>query len=47
MIEKNKKKQQAKEKRVLVLFNTGSRTHKSEKDYNRQKSKQEVRNADF
>ncbi len=43
MTEKNKKKQKAKESRVQVLFNTGTRDMKSEKDYNRQKLKQEVK----
>ncbi len=37
MTQKNLKKQKAKEQRVLVLFNTGSRTFKSAKDYRRQK----------
>lgn len=37
----NKKVRKAKnnQKRVLVPFNTGIRTHKSKKDYNRQKYK--------
>ena len=43
MTEKNKKKQKAKESRVQALFNTGTRDMKSEKDYNRQKLKQEVK----
>lgn len=43
MTEKNKRKQKVKESRVQVLFNTGTRDMKSEKDYNRQKSKGETR----
>jgi hypothetical protein len=41
MINENKKVRKAKnaQKRVLILFNTGIRTHKSKKDYNRQKYK--------
>ncbi len=41
MINENKKARKAKnaQKRVLVPFNTGIRTHKSKKDYNRQKYK--------
>lgn len=41
MINENKKVRKAKntQKRVLVPFNTGIRTHKSKKDYNRQKYK--------
>lgn len=35
MVEKNKKKKNAKKHRVLVLFNTGTRSYKSKKDYNR------------
>ena len=37
MIDKNLKKEKAKEQRVLVRFNTGCRTMKSAKDYKRQK----------
>lgn len=36
---KKQKKQKNAEKRVLVPFNTGTRTHKNKKDYNRQKYK--------
>lgn len=41
MMNENKKVRKAKnaQKRVLVPFNTGIRTHKSKKDYNRQKYK--------
>lgn len=41
MINENKKARKAKnaQKRVLVPFNTGIRTHKSKRDYNRQKYK--------
>jgi len=41
MTNENKKVRKAKnaQKRVLVPFNTGIRTHKSKKDYNRQKYK--------
>lgn len=40
-INENKKVRKAKnaQKRVLVPFNTGTRSHKSKKDYNRQKYK--------
>ena len=40
-----KKEQKAKnnEQRVLVRFNTGTRTHKSRKAYDRKASKAEVR----
>ena len=40
-INENKKVRKAKnaQKRVLIPFNTGIRTHKSKKDYNRQKMK--------
>lgn len=37
MTEKNLRKQKAKEQRVLAMFNTGIRTHKSARDYKRQK----------
>lgn len=47
MFEKNpnKKAQKAKnsEQRVLVQFNTGTRTHKNRKAYDRKVSKAEVR----
>lgn len=36
---KKKRKEQNKKKRVLIPFNTGTRTHKSKKDYNRRKFK--------
>ena len=41
MTNENKKIRKVKniQKRVLVPFNTGIRTHKSKKDYNRQKYK--------
>ena len=41
MINENKKirKQKNNAKRVLVPFNTGTRTHGSKKDYSRQKNK--------
>lgn len=41
MTNENKKARKAKnaQKRVFVPFNTGIRTHKSKKDYNRQKYK--------
>ncbi len=37
----NKKEQKRKnaDQRILVPFNTGTRTHKSKKEYNRQKEK--------
>lgn len=37
MVEKNKRKAEAREKRVQARFNTGTRTHKSKKDYKRKK----------
>ena len=40
---KKVKKEEAKKQRVLVLFNTGTRTHKSKKDYNRKAIKNELR----
>ena len=45
----NKKAVKAKNNisRVRVDFNTGTRTHKSKKDYNRQTSKLELRKAVF
>ena len=37
MVEKNKKKQAAKENRVRAYFNTGTRVHKNKKAYKREK----------
>lgn len=37
MVEKNLRKQKAKANRCLVTMNTGTRTHKSPKDYKRRK----------
>lgn len=37
MIEKNQKKEKNKKQRVLVPFNTGTRSMKSAKDYKRKK----------
>lgn len=34
-----------KSRRTLVLMNTGTQTHKSKKDYNRQESKRATREA--
>ena len=39
---KKQKKVKNNENRVLVTFNTGTRTHKNKKDYNRKKMKREV-----
>ena len=39
MIKKNEEKEQAKKQRVFFPFNIGERTHKSKKEYNRQKEK--------
>lgn len=39
MVEKNLKKEKAKKNRILAGFNTGTRTHKNKKDYNRQAEK--------
>ena len=37
MVDKNKKKIEAKKNRVLFNMNTGTRTHKSKRDYKRVK----------
>lgn len=37
------KKEEAKKKRVVNGFNTGTRTHKSKKDYDRKAIKKELR----
>lgn len=44
-----KKQQKAKNNRnrVRTLFNTGTRTHKSKKDYNRQKDKLKTKKGDW
>ena len=39
---KKAKREYNKQNRVLIPFNTGARTHKSKKDYNRKKMKREV-----
>ena len=39
---KRKKKEEDKKRRIYIPFNTGTRTHKTKKDYNRQKKKKEV-----
>lgn len=38
------KKEEAKKLRVMSGFNTGTRTHKSKKDYDRKALKKELRN---
>ena len=43
MVEKNKKKQQAKKMRVMNGMNTGTRTHKTDKHPTRQQQKEELR----
>lgn len=43
---KKQKKEQAKKHRVLVPFNTGTRTHKSSKDYDRKRLKRELKDLD-
>lgn len=43
---KKQQKEKNKKRRVLIPFNTGGRVLKSEKDYNRQKGKLEVKNYD-
>ena len=46
MVDKRSKKvqkEEAKKLRVLVSFNTGTRTHKSKKDYDRKALKKELR----
>ena len=40
---KKQQRQKNNESRVRTLFNTGTRDMKSEKDYNRQKLKQETK----
>lgn len=40
---KKQRKEQAKKHRVLVPFNTGTRSHKSPKDYDRKRLKKELR----
>lgn len=39
---KKQKKEQDKKHRVLVPFNTGTRSHKSPKDYDRKRLKREL-----
>ena len=39
---KKQKREQDKKKRLLIPFNTGTRTHKNKKDYNRQKIKNDI-----
>lgn len=41
---KKAKKEEAKKLRVMSGFNTGTRTHKSKKDYDRKALKKELRN---
>lgn len=41
---KKQMKEWNKKNRVLVPFNTGTRTHKNKKDYNRQENKKLCRN---
>lgn len=43
MVQKNKDKLRRKALRILFEMNTGERPMRSKKDYNRQKSKKEVR----
>lgn len=43
---KKQYKEWLKTQRTLVQMNTGTRTHKSKKDYNRQKAKQAVKEAE-
>ncbi len=43
---KKAKKAQEKKNRVSVPFNTGTRIHKSKKDYNRQAEKRKTREAE-
>ena len=43
---KKQRKEQNKKHRVLVPFNTGTRTHKSAKDYDRKRLKRELRDLD-
>ena len=44
---KKEKREAAKKMRILVPFNTGTRTHKSKKDYDRKALKQELRKEIF
>lgn len=41
---KKQEKERNKKNRVMVNFNTGTRTHKSKKDYNRAESKKICKN---
>jgi hypothetical protein len=43
MVEKNLKKEKAKKQRVMNDFNTGTRSMKSEKYYDRKNSKKELK----
>ena len=43
MIDKNKKKEQAKKNRVFFPMNTGTITHKSKKYKSRQENKKDLR----
>ena len=43
MVEKNKRKEQARKLRVTNGMNTGTRTHKSKKHPSRQQEKQRIR----
>ena len=43
---KKTKREQDKKNRVAVPFNTGTRTHKSKRDYNRQAKKRRIREAE-
>ncbi len=42
MIEKNEKKERAKKQRVRVPFNTGTRPHKSKKNYDRKNNRKAI-----
>ena len=42
---KKERKKENNKKRVRTLFNTGTRTHKSKKDYDRKREKRNIKKA--
>ena len=42
MVEKNERKTRNKKQRVLVPFNTGTRTHKNKKAYDRKNNRKAI-----
>lgn len=47
MVEKNVLKMKARSHRVRTMFNTGTRSHKSRKDYNRKENKVNLLKIDY